>query len=174
MSTDPTGTASPTRKGCSIVWGLALLIAASCTLFAISAPKLGYFSSPGQGNETAAIGALRTLCNAQTLFHDHDKAHDGVDHYGTLAELSHRGLIDPVLGGGEKQGYTFVCQPVARSSGESRWFASASPTVPLTTGRRYFAINQAGAIYDSTTGPIEIDPTTCAISTDVNVRPLGR
>jgi hypothetical protein len=174
MTIDPTTAATPARKGCSVAWALLLLGGASCLLFAISAPKLGYFSSRVHGNEAAAIGGLRTLCAAQSTFREADKDGDGVRDYGTLAELASCDLIDPALGAGEKQGYTYACQPVARPGAEAAWFATAVPTEPGETGVRRFAVNQEGTIYYRVDGPVEVDATTCAIATSAAVRPLGR
>lgn len=114
------------------------------------------------GNEAAAIGALKTLVTAQTLFREGDKEGDGVLDYGTLTELSRATLVDAVLGGGKKSGYVFDCQPSAATP-EFLWFATASPAEPGTTGRRYFATNHAGVIYYSTERPFVIDGTSCAM-----------
>jgi hypothetical protein len=173
MNTDRT--ASPVKQGCSIVWGLAVLaVGAGCLLFAISAPKLGYFGDRARGNEAAALGALKTLLTAQAQFCRDDVDQDTLPDYAPLAELSHHTLVDAVLGAGSKQGYVFVCQPVTRPGSEFLWFAVANPTEPGSTGTRYFATNQGGVIYYSTDGPVAVDPSTCAIPSSESVRPLGR
>lgn len=123
------------------------------------------------GNEARAIGCLKTLVTAQTLFREGDKEQDGELDYGTLAELSQTTLVDAVLGSGKKSGYVFDCRPSVATP-EFLWFATASPEQPGTTGSRYFATNHAGVIYDSTERPFEIDPTSCAMPEGAT--PVGR
>ena len=105
----------------------------------------------GSGNESAAVGGLKAIANAQVLFREGDKDRDGTLAYtGSLQQLGSAGpqgeqLIDSVLAGGVKQGYYF-------SMGTGRdprfeFWAKASPTVPGETGDRYFAINMAGILY---------------------------
>ncbi len=120
--------------------GLLALIAVG---FAISVPNL--IEARKHGNEAAAIGALKTLHTAQTLFREGDKEGDGVLDYGTLAELSAANLIDDVLGSGVKQGYRFAVL-VSPQAPELMWMATAEPVQPPATGSRCFATNQSGAI----------------------------
>ena len=122
------------------------------------------------GNEAAAIGALKTINTAQTLFREGDKEQDGVFDYATLAELSAAQLVDGVLGSGTKQGYKFATEP-GKKAPEFLWAATASPLEPGKTGSRWFFTNQAGVIYYSTQGPFTIKDD-CAVPE--GAKPVGK
>ncbi|MGE0706514.1 MAG: hypothetical protein AB7N76_17670 [Planctomycetota bacterium] len=101
-----------------------------------------------RANESAAIGALRTLSSAQVLFREGDKDGNGAhDYAATLAALGAAQLIDPVLAKGEKQGYRFALARWREAPGLA-WRATASPLDP-SQGRRHFAIDQRGVIHES-------------------------
>jgi hypothetical protein len=108
-------------------------------------------SARGQGSESAAVGALEAIANAQLLFREGDKDRDGIRAYtGSLQQLGSAGpnreaLIDPVLAAGVKQGYHF-------SMGTGRdhrfeFWVKACPTIPGQTGDRYFATDMSRRIY---------------------------
>lgn len=109
------------------------------------------------GNEAAAVGALKTVQTAQSLFREGDKENDGQFDYAGVAELSGQTLIDGVLGGGTKRGY-------AHDPGrDSLWAATANPAVPTATGDRYFATNQAGVVFYEQSARIAPSSTDCQI-----------
>ena len=115
----------------------------------------------GPGNEGAAIGALKAVGNAQTLYREGDKDGDGTLSYApTLVQLTNTGtrgdedLIDEVLGAGTKQGYVFAIT----SSSQFGWTANANPYIPGTTGDRYFGANMTGLIYFHTERPVLFNP----------------
>lgn len=135
---------------------LVVIVVAVCVLglfcfigmvAAIAVPNL--IDARKRGNEAAAIGALKTITTAQSLFREADKDGDQVLDYGDLQELSDTSLIDPVLGSGMKQGYTFQVVP-APSTPELLWMATAAPLQPGTTGERYFMVNHEGVVLEST------------------------
>ena len=106
----------------------------------------GLIENRKAGNEAAAIGALKTVNIAQTLFREADKdGNDILDYAPDLETLSRHQLIDPVLGSGTKQGYIFS---LTRSSNnpELRWNCTAKPQSPGTSGIRYFYIDETGVI----------------------------
>ncbi len=108
------------------------------------------------GNESAAIGALRTISTAQCLFREGDKDRNGKIDYATqLSQLAAPGvgLIDQVLGSGTKQGYIFTMNDVPIANPDFEWNCRASPEVPGRTGTRYFFIDQTGVIRFEETGP---------------------
>lgn len=128
----------------------------------------------GGGNETAAIGGLKTIGTAQMLFREADKEEDGNLDYGTLMELSqagHTGLIDQVLGSGTKNGYLFKCTYGVRTS-EFIWFATATPALPGVTGDRYFAANHEGVTFYTTSQAFSLNTLNCTIP--AGVQPVGR
>lgn len=119
--------------------------------------------------EHRAIGQLRTLVTAQSLFRVGDKEDDHIFDYATLAELGSQDLIDGVLASGTKHGYTFqaapgLCQP------ELRWMAVANPA-DTSWGGRSFCVNQRGVVHYAY-GPIALEPLTCSLSP--RVVPVGR
>lgn len=144
-----------------IVGGLCLLAVPFVAIVAaIAIPNL--IEARKHGNEAAAIGALKTMNSAETLFREGDKDEDGTLDYGTLRDLSDTLLLDAVLGGGRKQGYVFTCE-ASSATPEFLWFATASPAVPRSTGDRYFATNHSGVIYSSNIAPFPTGDPTCEL-----------
>jgi hypothetical protein len=131
------------------------------------------------GYESAAIGDLKSLVTAQTLFLEGDKDGDGVRDYGDLAELKSVGLINPRVGEGVLMGeatigYTIrlVTRPPDATTGAApRWLAVANPVAPGVTGDRSFCATQDGMVVHTADRPLE--PTAdCSLPT--GVVPLGR
>ena len=155
-------------KGFTLI-ELMIVIAIIAIIAAIAIPNL--IEARKHGNEAAAIGALKTLNSAQTLYREGDKDGNNTLDYGNLAQLSNTTLIDGVLGSATKQGYGFVATPSA-STAEFLWLATANPVSPRTTGDRYFATNHAGVIYYTTATPTAPNANTCVISTAM--LPVGK
>ncbi len=100
-------------------------------------------------NEAAAISGVRTIASAQAMFYTGDVDGDGTYEYAQgLDPLETGGMIDDVLGSGEKQGYCFT----VISTGASMWHAHAEPLHPGTTGDRSFYIDETGILRFSETG----------------------
>ncbi len=93
-----------------------------------------------EADEAAAVGAMKTLNAAQTLFREGDAEGDGVLDYGTLPELEAAGLVGPGLGG---EGYRIEVRVAPGELARFKWMALASPR---GEGRRTFATNHAGVI----------------------------
>lgn len=147
-----------TRKAFTLI-ELMIVIAIIAIIAAIAIPNL--LSARKNGNESAAIGAIKTIANAQTLFREGDKDGDGTLQYaGSMANLANTGpagtedLIDEVLAGGTKSGYNFTCQNPGTPQDQFIWTANAQPVVAGTTGDRYFGGNMAGLIFFNSTGPV--------------------
>ena len=148
-------------KGFTLI-ELMIVIAIIAIIAAIAIPNL--IEARKHGNEAAAIGALKTIGTSQSLFREGDKDGDDLLDYGSLAELANQALIDSVLGTGTKQGYTFACAASTDRS-EFCWWATANPAVVGTTGDRYFATNQEGVTFYSTSAAIVPDPANeCSIT----------
>lgn len=161
------------KKGFTLI-ELMIVIAIIAIIAAIAIPNL--IEARKHGNEAAAIGALKTLSTAQTLFREGDKDADGELQYGTLTELSNTNLIDTVLGSGTKQGYRFTCAPSTTTTNDEDtflWWGTANPAAPGTTGDRYFATNHAGVIYYTGEKIIAVDAGTCALPV-ANELPVGK
>lgn len=119
-----------------------LIIVACPVVFivaAIAIPNL--IEARKTGNETAAIGALRTIASVQAQFREGDREGDSTLDYATsLAELSGVGLIDNVLGSGTKAGYLF-----SLSGSTYDWQAWATP-ISSNTGARNFTVCTDGVV----------------------------
>jgi hypothetical protein len=113
-------------------------------------------------NETAAVGALKTITTSQSVFREDDKEKDGNLDYGMLSELSNAGLVDSVLGKGSKQGYSFQAS-YSFTTSEFLWFAVANPQVPTSSGDRYFETNVAGVIFYTTAAALLLDTSSCTL-----------
>ena len=122
---------------------VVLVIAILALISALAIPSL--LAKRGSSNEASCRASLRTLTrvneNYRTRFHRYA---------ATLRHLEGESDdgIDSVLASGSKSGYDF-----AYTGGEDEWICQGSPTVPGTTGDRYFFCDQSGVIRFSTAGP---------------------
>jgi type IV pilus assembly protein PilA len=148
---------------------LMIVIAIIAIIAAIAIPNL--IEARKNGNEAAAIGTLKTVSSAQTLFREGDKDNNGSNAYGDLTQLSNVSLIDPVLGSGTKQGYRYIVVAGALTP-EFLWYAVANPASPRTTGDRYFATNMGGVVYYTTAQQTVIPGPDCNIPP--NLLPVGK
>ncbi len=141
------------RDGGFTLIELMIVIAIIAIIAAIAIPNL--IEARKNGNESAAIGALRTVVSAQAMFREGDKDGDGLD-YGTRTDLSTYKLIDPVLGSGTKQGYLFSTMG---SSTAYTWSCTADPVTRGKSGDRSFFVDESGVIrFNSTTTATVADP----------------
>ena len=116
-----------------------IVVAIIAIIAAIAIPNL--IEARKTGNETAAIGALRTISSTQAQFREGDREGDSALDYATsIGELSSVGLIDNVLGSGTKSGYVFTL-----SGSTYEWMCSATP-INANTGYRNFMICTDGLI----------------------------
>ena len=153
------------KKGFTLI-ELMIVIAIIAIIAAIAIPNL--IEARKSGNEAAAIGALKTITTAQSIFRENDKEGDGSADYGLLSELASQALIDGVLGSGTKQGYGFAASYSAATP-SFLFFCTANPSLPGTTGDRYFCSNQGGVIYYTGLATIAVDSATCGQPTGTNV-----
>ena len=138
-----------TKKAFTLI-ELMIVIAIIAIIAAIAIPNL--IEARKHGNESAAIGSLKAISSAQSLFREGDKEGDGTLDYGTLTELAQQTLVDGILGSGTKQGYNFTA--TGGTAAQFTWDAQGQPSVPNTTGDRYFYTDHTGVIFYTTTGPI--------------------
>ena len=96
-------------------------------------------------NEASAISSLRTIyatvSNYQSLKNRYPDS---------LMEMKTEGLLEDQLASGQKSGYVFTYRTTTLSDGTPGFEATAEPLQPGSTGRRYFYLNQEGAIHVET------------------------
>ncbi|HBP22495.1 MAG TPA: hypothetical protein DEA08_32540 [Planctomycetes bacterium] len=148
------------------------LIYAALKRAGMNTPEENMKEARRNGNEAAAIGALRAISSAQALFREGDKDNDGTLQYaGDLAALGKTNLIDSVLASGKKNGYRFKVVRAKGDTGQFCWMATASPIEPGVTGERHFATNHSGVTWYRTDKPFEFDLDQCEVKGGT---PLGR
>lgn len=140
------------KRGFTLI-ELIILVAVIAIIAAIAIPNL--LRSRMEANEAQAAEAMRTITKGEVAFQygcfsDADK--DGVGDYGSLAELANPGedvppFIDTVLGGGNKQGYSFTVTVISGSSKVLPGYTcTAVPSAPGRTGTRQYFVDESGVI----------------------------
>jgi hypothetical protein len=101
-------------------------------------------AGPAYQNELLVLGAIKKIYAAehQYLFDVTPPAEQPGPSFGTLKQLQEAGLIDPVLGSGEKFGYNFHIITLGRGSASPpNIIVNAWPKVYRKTGVRSFFMN---------------------------------
>ncbi len=156
------------QRGFSLI-ELLIVVAIILIIAAIAIPNL--LRARISANESAAVGALRTLNTAQvsynstygTVGYAHPLSYLAGTTCATTAPTSTNAcLIDSALGSGTKSGYVFTLTNISGTPAGSYNFI-ASPVSPNQTGVRYFC-SFADAVVRSSSATI----STC----DGTVSPL--
>jgi prepilin-type N-terminal cleavage/methylation domain-containing protein len=121
---------------------------------------------------TVALDCLRQLGEALRVFRTTDADGDGIDDYGTLAELGSAGLITPELASGQKAGtlYNLDVSPPPSPGDEPSFEARAVPLNPPAVGVLTLFADETEVIRYSLTGiagpgdPPVVDVATIPLS----------
>ena len=136
------------QKGFSLI-ELLIVVAIILIIAAIAIPNL--IKSKMAANEASAVGSVRTINTGEV---NYAASCPNVGYSTNLAGLQSgggcaggAGIIDLVLSGGAKSGYTFVEAGVQGADNLNDTYTStANPAVPGTTGQRGFFSDQSGVI----------------------------
>lgn len=134
-------TVKKAQKGFTLI-ELLIVIAVIAILAAIAIPNL--LSSRKAANESSAISSVRTVVSAQETYRSRYGTYaTEIGHLGSGASIAatSAGLIDPVLAGGTKSGYT-----IATAGTATTYTITAVPTTVGTTGDRSFFADQTGVL----------------------------
>lgn len=166
------------RRGFTLT-ELMIVIAIIGVITAIAIPNL--VESRKAGNEAAAVGALKALATAQTIFRESDKDGNGSPNYAaTIHILRDKKLIEESfvfldVDYAKKQGYKFASL-AATDAPEYLYIGCATPLEIGVSGDRQFCTNQQGVIFYTTEPHIGANTPFDQGSADIDTDfiPLGK
>lgn len=135
------------RKGFTLI-ELMIVIAIIAIIAAIAIPNL--LDARKAANEASAIATLRAIHSAQNIYREQDKDGNGtLDYSANLVLLYTHGLVDELVGYGEKQGYGFITNGDSGPTSWATlftWSANCAPEEQGDSGDRQFRIDHTGVI----------------------------
>ncbi|MDQ1559144.1 MAG: type pilus assembly protein PilA, partial [Pyrinomonadaceae bacterium] len=146
---------------------LLIVVAIIGIIAAIAIPNL--LASKRSANEGSAIGSVRSVNTAEATYFT--TAGQNLN-YGDLAALRAANLIDSVLAGGTKSGYTFlVANIVAPAAGVSAQYEVTATPVSANavtgTGTRGFYSDESAVIYGLVGAAAPVRTATGATGTPI-------
>jgi type IV pilus assembly protein PilA len=154
------------EKGFSLI-ELLIVVAIILIIAAIAIPNL--LRSKMSANEASAVGSLRTLTTSAIAYsttyggYPHvlsnlGPATSATTHSGTSTSAD---LIDSVLAGGTKSGYSFTWSSGLTDANGNylNYSITAQPVTVGTTGQRYFYTDQSGVIRADPNGAANVSST---------------
>ena len=151
------------NKGFSLI-ELLIVVAIILIIAAIAIPNL--LRSRIAANQASAVGSLRTLNTAEITYSStynvgftYTMSYLAPPAAGANPTSTAAGLIDSVLSGGSKSGYSFAYSPGASdSTGRINTYQITAVPITNSTGTNYYFTDQSGVIRQNS--------TTTAASTD--------
>lgn len=139
------------KRGFSLV---EIMIATSIValISALAIPNL--LRSRMNASEALVMDSCHTIAVACQNFYSANQPHA---YPATLQELAEASppYLDPVLGGGQKQGYRFTYQ----SNAPDTFSLNADPVIPGWNGNRHFYMDETGVLrvrFDAAAGPNDV------------------
>jgi type IV pilus assembly protein PilA len=131
---------------------IVMVTAIIALIAALAIPNL--LRSRLNSGEALVMDACHTISTACQNFYAANNPHT---YPVNLVELSQAfpPYIDPLLGAGQKQGYTFTYQRVTADN----YTLNANPVVPGWTGNRYFFMDESGVLrvrFGASAGPNDV------------------